>query len=100
MSEMSSERDIYATFTSDDEPTMALEPGMILGKFELIERIGRGGMGVVWSAQDRVGDRKVVLKFVSHDLTNFADTVDQLRSSFKKIETVPKKLVILPPREL
>jgi serine/threonine protein kinase len=42
---------------------MPVEPGTILmGRYQLIERIGKGGMGTVWSGLDITLDRPVAIK--------------------------------------
>jgi hypothetical protein len=42
----------------------ALRPGLVVGKFELVREIGRGGFGVVWEARDRELGRSVAFKAV------------------------------------
>jgi tetratricopeptide (TPR) repeat protein len=42
------------------EPT----PGTIIGRFELLRRLGAGGFGVVWEARDRQLGRKVAFKLI------------------------------------
>ncbi len=40
-------------------------PGEVLGAYRLIREIGRGGMGVVYAAEERVSTRKVAVKVLS-----------------------------------
>ena len=49
-----------------------------LGKYRIIERIGRGGMGMVYKAHDPMLDRTVALKVISSDV----DVTDELRARF------------------
>src|SRR4051812_45024425 len=46
----------------------ALMVGKTLGKYRIIDKIGRGGMGIVYLAVDETLDRQVAIKAISPEL--------------------------------
>jgi len=54
---------------------VTIEPGRMLLHYRLIEKIGEGGMGVVWKAVDTTLDREAAIKILPE---NFADNGERL----------------------
>lgn len=65
----------------------ALEPGATIGRFTLLERLGIGGMGVVWAAYDPELDRRIALKFARSALGD-GDRVARLGREAKALARV------------
>jgi len=60
-----------------------------VGKYQILERVGRGGMGVLYRGIDPVLDREVAIKLM---LGDFADDTEQLRPRFYREAKAVAKL--------
>ncbi|MBX3399497.1 MAG: serine/threonine protein kinase [Gemmataceae bacterium] len=76
-----------------DRPTSfgasGIAAGTVLGRFELLELIGRGGMGQVWKARDPLVKTEVVVKLLPPELVANPTEVQRLMESFRRVLEVP-----------
>ena len=66
----------------------SLSPGTRLGRYEIRSKIGAGGMGEVYLAQDSKLDRKVALTILTVDVATRQDRMRRFsrRRSFSRFE--------------
>lgn len=64
---------------------MALEPGTILGPYEVAEQLGRGGMGEVYRARDTRLERDVAVKLLPPEVREDATFLRRFRREARTI---------------
>ncbi len=80
---------------SAPDATGPLEPGMVLGeRYEILKRLGEGGMGAVYKARDRELDRLVALKVIRPELAGHPDVLHRFKQELILARQVTHKNVI------
>ncbi|MFZ1947259.1 MAG: tetratricopeptide repeat protein [bacterium] len=73
----------------------ALELGRVLGgRYEILEVVGKGGMGWVYKARDREIDRLVALKVIRQDLARDGSVIKRFRDEIILARRVTHKNVL------
>ena len=79
--------------TSD--PSSPVEEGVILGeRYEILKRLGEGGMGAVYKARDHELDRLVALKVIRPELAGHPDILRRFKQELILARQVTHKNVV------
>ena len=76
-------------------PNAPVEEGVILGeRYEILKRLGEGGMGAVYKARDHELDRLVALKVIRPELAGHPDILRRFKQELILARQVTHKNVV------
>ena len=67
---------------------MSIEAGTQLGHYRLTEKLGEGGMGVVWRATDTTLDREVAVKILPDTLAQYPERLERFEREAKVLASL------------
>jgi len=80
----SNDDDLTVCFTCGQPTLLAVRQGeLIAGRYEIRNRLGKGGMGAVYRAFDRVLEEDIALKVLREDAANKSDAARRFRTEIK-----------------
>ncbi|OGD22691.1 MAG: hypothetical protein A2W03_16450 [Candidatus Aminicenantes bacterium RBG_16_63_16] len=74
---------LYVTRTLESAPEGLGKGELFAGRFELIEELGAGGMGIVYRAYDKKVGEEIALKVLHPEIALDERTVDRFRNEIK-----------------
>ncbi len=84
-----------AFMTTDDAFNLPPVPsGVVAGKYELVQLIGRGGMGSVWEGRHKTLGTRVAIKFIDAEYANSADARNRFDNEARAAATIQSKHAI------
>ncbi len=84
---------ISVTKTLETTPEGLGNRALFAGRFELIEELGAGGMGIVYRAYDKEVGEEIALKVLHPDIAVDEKTVDRFRNEIKLARRITHKNV-------
>jgi serine/threonine protein kinase len=79
---------IMSTGLRGIHPTMAFEPGQKIGDYEIVARLGAGGLGVVYEVRHVISHRHEALKILLPDQSGTAEMEERFRREVRTLATL------------
>lgn len=70
---------------SKDDDKCISEGEMLLGRYKVLEKLGQGGMGVVYKCHDETGDVDVAVKGLPPEVSHDSASMEDIRDNFKLV---------------
>src|SRR5215472_3703099 len=81
--------------TTEDASSLPPVPsGVVAGKYELVQLIGRGGMGSVWEGRHKTLGTRVAIKFIDAEYANSQDARNRFDNEARAAATIQSKHAI------
>ena len=61
------------------------------GRYQIIEELGKGGMGKVYKVLDKEVNVKIALKLIKPDIASYKKTIERFRNELKTARNVSHK---------
>jgi len=77
-----------APIAKDILDTMAFEPGQRIGDYEIVARLGVGGLGVVYEVRHLISQRREAMKILLPDQSGTAEMVERFRREVQTLASL------------
>ena len=74
--------------TLQGDSRMAFEPGQRIGDYEVVARLGAGGLGVVYEVQHLISQRREAMKILLPDQSGTPEMVERFRREVQTLATL------------
>jgi len=66
---------------------------LLAGRFEIIEKLGKGGMGQVYRVEDKKIGAEIALKLINREISSIPQTIDRFRNELKMTRMISHRNV-------
>jgi len=72
----------------DKRTRMAFEPGQRIGDYEVVAKLGAGGLGVVYEVEHMISQRREAMKILLPDQSGTPEMVERFRREVRTLATL------------